>query len=216
MGKTYSGGVPGLWMTFFVNRVRHVLRRTRRKKGGHSTYQPFSPQPCDFVLDKALEPLEVAHAAVVKVVVCLVEKNALDVEPLDLVAVLAVPVGIHRNLGAHLVQRLAAVVDGDIANGAHVGEGVELGHLPDVVAAWERLGPGTGIGVDDDDKVEGRVGRDSVRVSPIRMDHSRAKSGNLRIVQRLPGGRCQRVDVQWHHDAGSHGGHGCGSCELHV
>lgn len=189
---------------------------TSKWKGGE-THQPVSPQSRDFVLDKALQPLEIAHAAVVKVVVGLVDKDALDVEALNLVAVLAIPVGVHGNFLAHFVEGLTAVVDGDVTDRANVGESVELGHLPDVVDAREGLGPGTRVGVDDDDKVEGRVGRDAVSVSPMRIDaESRAKSDDLRIVQRLPGGRRQRVDVQRHHDAGSHGGHACGSCEFHV
>ena len=107
-----------------------------------STHQPIPFQPLDLVLDKALEPFEVPHSPGVEVIVRLVDKDALDVQAFDLGAILAVPVGVDFDLLAYLFDGLLAVVDGDVADGADVGEGVEFGHLADVVAAREGLGAG--------------------------------------------------------------------------
>ena len=66
-----------------------------------------------------------------------VEKNALHREA----GILHPPLRVLRDICIRSIQSSFPVVDGDIADGSNIGEGVESRDLSRIIGVWEQGGP---------------------------------------------------------------------------
>lgn len=180
-------------------------------------YQPLAGEAIH-AFDKLTQVVQVMAPRLQDVIVRLVDKDALDIQPVD--GVIPTPPGVEVDFCACLRQGLVAVVDGQVSDRPDVGERVQPGHLAHVVLAgqWRITGPT--VGVHNDKELDIGVGRDPVwSVSRMHgnrgMDMSRGLQGksearlvwqrHIRIVQRLPRGLGQWIDVKRHHHGAGHG-----------